>query len=371
MLETLAAGDSIVIFPEGTRGAPGEIGHFKTEVGRLAECFPEIPTLPAFLSGPERALPRHSAVPLPIWNQVIIGPHQLFHTGCADIAAALEQMVRDLSRSETADRHRRTPRPRACMTVAVLGIDGSGKSTLSRRLAQTLSAHARVARISDSLEFYENGACATVRSLPSETLRRLLGRYAKTARSLRHYKIPKLVELLLRDHLLSEVQRWHAPAYTLMDGSPLINLMAWARLYDERLGEARVVTQAIRILIGQDDKRTNKVRDLKLPELEAMKRLGLANLAMPDVVLMLDVDPAVSMTRIRARGQRIQTHETEEKLTRLREGYLTVCDVVRSEFGIPVSVLDGSRDLDALAASAIAYVRAHRKEEKSHVERSD
>ena len=55
--------------------------------------------------------------------------------------------------------------------------------------------------------------------------------YAKNAKSLKQYKIPKLTELLLRNVLLNEVKRWYHPDYVVMDGSPLLNLTSWAILY--------------------------------------------------------------------------------------------------------------------------------------------
>jgi len=357
MLDALDAGESLVIFPEGTRGAPGRIGRFRGGVGRLAGKRPDVPVVPVFLHGPERALPKESAVPLPLWNRVLVGPPQRCGAGCEDVAASLEAMIRELSESETAKRHRRIERPRRCLTVAVLGIDGSGKSTLSRRLAQALSETRRVARVSDDLEFYESGSCSTVRALPSEAVRRALGRYAKTARSLKHYKIPKLAELLLRDHLLGEVRRWHAPEVTVMDGSPLINMTAWARLYKEELHDPRLAAAAMRILTGRGDAPGPGAEELsRLPELAALKRLRLVRLTLPDAVVMLDVDPAVCMRRIHDRGEQVQAHETEEKLARLREGYLMVCRVVSDEFGTAVRVLDGALDPDTLAATTLDFV---------------
>ena len=148
MLAALEAGDNLIIFPEGTRGAPGKIGRFRSGVGRLAERHPELPVIPVFLHGPEKALPKESALPLPIWNRVLVGPPQRFASR-TDIVPALEAMIRELSESESAKRHRRIERPRDCLTLAVLGTDGSGKSTLSRRVAAELSRTRRVARVSD------------------------------------------------------------------------------------------------------------------------------------------------------------------------------------------------------------------------------
>jgi len=342
---------------------------FRAGVGKLAESHRDVPIVPFFLHGPERALPKHRAVPLPIWNRVVIGPPRRFTAGCTDTAASLERMVRELSESETAGRHRRIKRPATCLTVAVLGIDGSGKSTLSQRVCEALSKRSRVLRVSDELEFYENGVCTTLRSLPCEKVRQALGRYTKTAKSLKHYKIPKLAELLLRDHLLGEVRRWHAPEIAVMDGSPLINMTAWARLYKEELHDPRIAGAAIRILSGRDEDLDETAEDLlKLPELSVMKRLRIARLHLPDAVVMLDVDPAISMERIRRRGEKVQAHETEDKLTRLREGYLMVCDVVHREFATPIRVLEGNHDLDSLTSSALEFISDIRKPEPRHDE---
>ena len=368
MARTLESGGSILIFPEGTRGTPGEIGRFRSGVGRLAERNPELPTIPVFLHGPERALPRNSTVPLPIWNRVIIGPARYFGPKCPDVARSLEAMVRELSESETAGRHRRIERPRRCLTLAVLGIDGSGKSTVSRAVAVALSERDRVCRVGDRLEFYEGGVCRTVRALPSEQVRQALGRYAKTAKTLKHYKIPKLAELLLRDHLLDELRRWHRPDVAVTDGSPVINLTAWARLYREELFDPRVSAAVLRALTGSEAE-SDQAGMPELPELATLKRLRLARLSLPDAVVMLDVDPAESVRRIQARGEPVQAHETEEKLTRLRGAYRMVCDVLREEFALPVAILDGSLDPDRLTASTLRLVEETRERRRTDDDR--
>ncbi|MCU0882268.1 MAG: 1-acyl-sn-glycerol-3-phosphate acyltransferase [Hyphomonadaceae bacterium] len=69
----LTAGDILIVFPEGTRGAPETLGAFKTGIARLAEACPHAPVIPVYLQGAGRALPRDEKVFLPVNVSVIIG----------------------------------------------------------------------------------------------------------------------------------------------------------------------------------------------------------------------------------------------------------------------------------------------------------
>ena len=157
-----------------------------------------------------------------------------------------------------------------------------------------------------------------------------------------------------------------------MDGSPLINLTAWARLYREELFDRRVSAAAMRILTGRDEPGVATPDELRrLPELSALRRLRLTHLNLPDAVVMLDVAPEVCMRRIQERGKRIQAHETQERLTRLREAYLMVCQTVRDTFDLPVAVLDGRLDPDSLTSSCLRLVAAAERDEVPDAVRAD
>lgn len=357
MRRMLDEGHNVIIFPEGTRGCPGEIGPFKSGVGRLVAEHPEVPVVPVFLCGPERALPKTWRLPLPLCSEVTVGQPQIFSGDRRDFTAALEELIRELSRSAAAVRHRRRDPRKPAFTVAVLGIDGSGKSTLSREIAQRLAAGHPVCRVTDRLEFYDHGRPKEMQPLPSERLRCAVGQYAKTARSLKHYKVPKLAELLLREHVMSGAKRWYAPEFLVLDGCPLLNLVAWANIYKPEHFDAAACRSALLLLGGRGEAlERGEVLRRHFPELTALRRSGMARLTLPDAVVMLDVDPSVSMERIARRGEKQQVHETAEKLARLREGYLQVCRVVETDFGIPTRIMDGSGTIDAITKAAMAFV---------------
>jgi len=263
-----------------------------------------------------------------------------------------------LSESESALRHRRKMKKGKTSSIAFLGIDGSGKSTLSREVAKRLSDGGHACLLTDRLEFFRDGTEEEIQPLLMEKVRETIGGYAKKAKSLKHYKIPKLAEILLRDHLLGDVRKWYNPDFLIQDGSPLLNLIAWAVLYKGDTVTEKVCTRAIEILTGraQGLGKSDPIYEQFL-ELRYLKKLGFAHMKLSNAVIFIDVDPAVSCERIRSRGETIQVHETEERLTQLRNGYRMVCGVIEKDFGLPLLVLEGERDPEQLAESASDFIR--------------
>ena len=73
LVEALKAGDSLVIFPEGTRGHKGEPQPFKSGLYHLAEAFPQVPLVPAWIDNVQRVMPKGEVVPVPILCSVTFG----------------------------------------------------------------------------------------------------------------------------------------------------------------------------------------------------------------------------------------------------------------------------------------------------------
>lgn len=62
----LVQGDSLILFPEGTRGTGELPGEFKPGLYKLAEAFPDVELVPVFLDNLRRALPKGSLLPVPL-----------------------------------------------------------------------------------------------------------------------------------------------------------------------------------------------------------------------------------------------------------------------------------------------------------------
>jgi 1-acyl-sn-glycerol-3-phosphate acyltransferase len=360
MSQALEAGNSLILFPEGTRGEPGEMAPFHTGIGRLLETNPDVPVIPAHILGPERALPRGTSMPLPVWNRVLLGPAMRLFGTPRNVTETLRSTIEELARAEQSRRQQRILRRRDSFTVAALGIDGSGKSTLARNLAVELSASHSSALIGDELRLIDHGADRDIQPLPAETLRRRLSRQAKGARSLAAYKIPKLAELILRDVLQGESRRWYDPSWVIMDGSPLLNMTAWSILYKEQGFDPEFCGRALGVLSGRERVKGSDLIARRFPELHWLQRLGLNHLSMPDAAIFIDVDAAEAVSRIEARGDTRQVHETADKLARLRDAYIAVCEVAAERFDLPVLRLDGTRPREELASAAAEFARATR-----------
>lgn len=73
LAEALAQGDSLIIFPEGTRHPEPLPGPFKSGLFHLAERFPGVELVPVYLENLHRSLPKGSLFPVPLICTVRFG----------------------------------------------------------------------------------------------------------------------------------------------------------------------------------------------------------------------------------------------------------------------------------------------------------
>ena len=73
LLQALQSGDSLVIFPEGTRGHRDEPAPFRAGLYHLAQAFPDVQLIPAWIDNVQRVMPKGEVVPVPILCSVTFG----------------------------------------------------------------------------------------------------------------------------------------------------------------------------------------------------------------------------------------------------------------------------------------------------------
>jgi 1-acyl-sn-glycerol-3-phosphate acyltransferase len=73
MAEGIAAGDSLILFPEGTRGTGESIAPFKSGLYHLCASQPGLELVPVSMENLNRVLPKGEFVPVPMVSRVIFG----------------------------------------------------------------------------------------------------------------------------------------------------------------------------------------------------------------------------------------------------------------------------------------------------------
>jgi 1-acyl-sn-glycerol-3-phosphate acyltransferase len=73
LVQALENGDSIILFPEGTRGHAEEPQPFKAGLYNLAQRFPQVVLVPAWIDNVQRVMPKGEVVPVPILCSVTFG----------------------------------------------------------------------------------------------------------------------------------------------------------------------------------------------------------------------------------------------------------------------------------------------------------
>ena len=73
LIDALRRGDSLVIFPEGTRGHAADPAPFKSGLYALAAAFPDVQLIPAWIDNVQRVMPKGEIVPVPILCTVTFG----------------------------------------------------------------------------------------------------------------------------------------------------------------------------------------------------------------------------------------------------------------------------------------------------------
>jgi 1-acyl-sn-glycerol-3-phosphate acyltransferase len=73
LVDALEHGDSLIIFPEGTRGNAEEPQPFKAGLYNLASRFPHVVLVPAWIDNIQRVMPKGEVVPVPILCSVTFG----------------------------------------------------------------------------------------------------------------------------------------------------------------------------------------------------------------------------------------------------------------------------------------------------------
>lgn len=228
------------------------------------------------------------------------------------------------------------------LVVSIVGVDGCGKSSTFADALTGIADHFRVVGIGDrTLSGGPNEPLRERLDIPRSRLTHTAGRLAKGLRWQGLYKNVKFLELTGRTRLRDWVVKHDAPDVILSDGDSTVNSTAWAaaRFYRAELaGGDEELDSLLKRLTGEETIPIGEAPSilLRAPQLLLLNRLRLGRFTYPDLIVLLEIDPAVALERIRRRGKPLQAHETEMFLGELGLAYERVCLLLEQRRGIPV-----------------------------------
>lgn len=98
MNESLEKGDSLILFPEGSRGEPQKMQQFKKGIGLILQKHPNIAYIPVYMTGMGRILPKGERLLVPFDSYVVFGePTYCKSVEVDEIVKEIEQTIVDLS----------------------------------------------------------------------------------------------------------------------------------------------------------------------------------------------------------------------------------------------------------------------------------
>lgn len=94
---SLAEGNILLLFPEGSRGEPERLSGFRSGIARLTERHPQAPIIPIFMHGLGKALPRGTFLLVPFFVDVVIGEPIYWQGSVAATMQAYELAMSELA----------------------------------------------------------------------------------------------------------------------------------------------------------------------------------------------------------------------------------------------------------------------------------
>jgi Thymidylate kinase len=274
--------------------------------------------------------------------------------------------------------------------ICVLGIDGSGKSTVSTALPAILAAEMSLVagaagetfRVcgpdEDHLapKFHPDG-------LPLSA--RLSTRFKRTAKRLvdnrKLYPAFKIAQMVTQDVAAAALSRRYRAHVVISDGNTLLSSTGRAANYLRAASDgshklppsAEDLSAVFSYII--DGRPIPLESQRRLPRLQRASaiyrlagRLGLHSVWLPDIVIFLDLSPEFSITRIASRGKKVDRHENLADLTQAREMYLKSLEAFRlyrspeTTYRIPLDGLTPGETIGAVVEALGPHLLLQRDE---------
>ena len=367
VMQLLKNGETLIFFPEGSRGEAGVVSRFRSGIGKLVQGVPGLLVVPVFLSGPERIWPRGEIVPVPLSADANIGKPRTYDPAEDPrvIAVQVRQDVLALAPPPPPVPGAREAPP---LRVAICGIDRSCVSEVFRRVTERLGRSGATLGVADAvLEADAEGVREATGPIPVGRERAWIGLLAAVFRAGPRFKGRRFVALVERARINEALNHGRETRFVVEDGSVPVDLLASVHAQIAgSLSDDRELRDLLRYLAVEKKTPVRRWWWLirRAPEVWLINTFGLTRVSFPEVLVHLTVPPSLAMQRLRSRGVELRAYENEPSLKRLQDAYRGVSEMLRRRRKLRVLELDATAaDADALAqrveGACLEQVRLH------------
>jgi cytidylate kinase len=280
--------------------------------------------------------------------------------------------------------------------VCILGIDGSGKSTISAALPAVLAAEmgliagaaGETFRVCSPDEdhlapkFHPDGL--PLSALLSTGFKRMAKRLVDNRKL---YPASKIAQMVAQDVSAPALGRRYRAHVIISDGNALLSATGRAANYLRAAsdGSHKPAPRAedLRAVFSYilDGRPIPPETQRRLPPLQRARaiyrlssRLGLHAAWLPDIAIFLDLSPEISTTRIASRGKKVDRHENLADLAQAREMYLKSVEAFRRyrstevTYRIQLDDLTPGETIGAVVEALRPYLSVQRDEKEAREE---
>jgi 1-acyl-sn-glycerol-3-phosphate acyltransferase len=365
----LKSGESLIFFPEGSRGEAGVVARFRSGIGKLVREVPGLLVVPVFLSGPERIWPRGEMVPVPLSVDANIGRPRTYDA-LEDPRAIAEQVRQDVLALAPPPPPVPGEGVAPPLRVAVCGIDDGSVSDVSRRVAGRLGRYGPAFGVADRvLEADADGVRETTAPVPLGRERAWLGLLAALFRTGPRFKGRRFVDLVERAQVNEALGQGGSTRFVVEDGSVLVDLLASALAGRDPAPEEREARDLLLYLTGERKVPLGKSwRTIRTSsEVWLLNTFNLTRATVPEVLVHVTLPVAPLMRRLRSEGVELLPYQSESGLERLQEAYRESGELLRRRRRVEVVELDLSEVDAETAAERIEAVCLDVAEARSQV----
>ena len=235
--------------------------------------------------------------------------------------------------------------------VSVIGIDGSGKSTFAASLPMLLAAEHNVLAGGAGETYMVNGPDEDhlttgfapeglpVMARVSTTLKRWAKHFTNHRRIYPFFKVP---QMMAQDAAARRMEHKWPLDCVVSDGNAILSTMGRAAnyLYPASTGEKsnaptpKDLAAVLEYVL--EGKELPEASADRLPNLRLGRWLhrltsvvGLRAVWLPDVVILLKLDPKIALERIHSRGQQVDRHENADDLAQTHGRYQNALETLR------------------------------------------